>query len=250
MFQLQEIKISKKVLAVFLVSTLCLCIIHYFGSVDFFLNFLSNIGLNSIKDTLEKTVNHNGDSNLRRLIFWITIIDIFYLIIPAILIIFIFKQKLSDYGLRLKLEPNWWKIYFLFMLIMFPLVFIFSGTETFQAKYPFYHIPKGNSLWPNFFLWELFYFSQFFCLEFFFRGFMIHGLKKEIGFYSILVMTIPYCMIHFGKPFPETISAIIAGLVLGYISYRNRSIFLGFLLHITVALSMDLISLWRKGFFD
>ena len=42
-------------------------------------------------------------------------------------------------------------------------------------------------------------------LEFFFRGFILHGTKQRFGFYAIFVMIIPYCMIHFGKPIVETI---------------------------------------------
>ena len=40
---------------------------------------------------------------------------------------------------------------------------------------------------------------------------------------SIVVMTVPYTMIHFGKPMPEAIGAIFAGLILGYMALRSRS---------------------------
>ena len=94
------------------------------------------------------------------------------------------------------------------------------------------------------------YATQFLSLEFFFRGFMVHGLRRRIGSAAIPVMMVPYCMIHFEKPLPETLAAIIAGLVLGFMSLRTRSIILGAAIHVSVALSMDFTSLWRKGFFD
>jgi hypothetical protein len=54
-------------------------------------------------------------------------------------------------------------------------------------------------------------------------------------------------MIHFGKPFGETIAAIIAGIVLCTLSLKSRSIVLGVLIHYTVAITMDLFALWREG---
>ena len=54
---------------------------------------------------------------------------------------------------------------------------------------------------------------------------MLHGIKKQFGFYSIFIMIIPYVMIHFNKPFPEIIGAIFAGLILGVLSLQ-KSIYL------------------------
>jgi membrane protease YdiL (CAAX protease family) len=56
-------------------------------------------------------------------------------------------------------------------------------------------------------------------------------------------MVVPYCMIHYGKPMPETLFAIVAGLVLGTLALRTKSIWLGVLIHISVALTMDILSL-------
>jgi membrane protease YdiL (CAAX protease family) len=98
-------------------------------------------------------------------------------------------------------------------------------------------------------LWQCLYLSQFFALEFFFRGFIIHGIKKRFGFYSIFVMMIPYVMIHFQKPMPETFGAVLAGVVLGTLSLKSRSIWLGVAIHYAVAITMDLTALWQKGYF-
>jgi membrane protease YdiL (CAAX protease family) len=76
----------------------------------------------------------------------------------------------------------------------------------------------------------------------------VHGFKKEIGDYSVLIMVIPYCMIHFQKPFLETIGAIFAGFILGYLSLRKNSIGTGIALHFAVAVSMDIFALYHQGF--
>jgi membrane protease YdiL (CAAX protease family) len=60
-------------------------------------------------------------------------------------------------------------------------------------------------------------------------------------------MTVPYCMIHFGKPMAETLAAIVAGIILGLMSLKTRSIWFGACLHVAVAMSMDFLSLWHKG---
>jgi membrane protease YdiL (CAAX protease family) len=60
-------------------------------------------------------------------------------------------------------------------------------------------------------------------------------------------MTVPYCMIHFGKPPAEAFAAIGAGLVLGWLSYRHGNIWMGLLLHCTVAFSMDIMALYNNG---
>jgi hypothetical protein len=39
----------------------------------------------------------------------------------------------------------------------------------------------------------------------------------------------------------------VAGVVLGSLAMRTRSIYAGFLLHITVAVGMDLLSLYKRG---
>lgn len=240
---------GKRETLVFLLVPFCLLCIYYFGEVDFTISCLRNTGLDSWADKLNDWCNHGNSVRLNHLVFWVMVIDIFYFLVPVVFIKLVLKEKLSDYGLNTGTEKHGIKLYLLMLCFMIPLVLFFSGTQSFQDRYPFYNVPQGEPLWPRFWTWELVYFSQFFCLEFFFRGFMVNGLKKKLGIYSVFVMTIPYCMIHFGKPMPETIAAIAAGIVLGTLSFRNNSIFLGFFLHISVAISMDIAALWREGFF-
>jgi membrane protease YdiL (CAAX protease family) len=68
-----------------------------------------------------------------------------------------------------------------------------------------------------------------------------------MGAYAIFVMVVPYCMIHFGKPFLECFAAIIAGVVLGTLSLRTRSIWCGAMIHMSVAITMDVAALAQTG---
>ena len=94
---------------------------------------------------------------------------------------------------------------------------------------------------------ERLYLMQFVAVEFFFRGFLLHGAKHRFGAWAILLPLIPYMMVHFGKPPAEAAGEVVAGLVLGFLSLRTGSILYGVVLHAGVALAMDLASLTQQG---
>jgi len=164
-----------------------------------------------------------------------------YLILPMIVIALIPGERIRDYGLATKgFRRHIW-IYVVLFLGVLPLVIAVSFTRPFQRTYPFYKLANRSTF--DLVAWEVMYAIQFLSLEFFFRGFMLHGLKRAIGAHAIWVMIVPYCMIHYGKPMPETLGAIVAGLILGTLALRTRSIWAGVLIHISVAVTMDLLSL-------
>ena len=239
-------KLDFKVMYVCVTVAFSLAVIKYFGDWQFAFFCMKEIGLNDVAVSFQNLFTIHKNASLFRLIYWVSIVIVFYCLPPFILIKWVFKEKWSDYGLSFKDAFADYKVYVLMLCVMIPLVVYFSTTESFQARYPFYDIPQGESWYPNLLIWELFYFLQFFALEFFFRGFMLHGTKQQFGFYSVFVMTIPYCMIHFGKPFPETIGAIIAGIVLGTLSLKSRSIWLGVAIHYSVAITMDICAIYMK----
>ncbi|MBL4818145.1 MAG: CPBP family intramembrane metalloprotease [Deltaproteobacteria bacterium] len=212
-------EIDSKVAWICLVSTLCLVFIRF--------------------------THLPSSSELERLCLWASQSFFFYLIIPALVIKLIFKQDLASYGFKLKGSLKNWQLYLAMFIFMLPIIYICSRSPSFQSHYPFYRLAAGESWYPNLLIWELFYLLQFIGLEFFFRGFMVHGLKERFGIHAILIMVIPYCMIHFNKPFLECLGSIIAGLLLGYLSYRNRSVMLGIAIHYGVALTMDISALLR-----
>ena len=193
-------------------------------------------------------IAYSPGSNLPGLGWWVLIVSIFYFVLPALGIRFLYKEKLSDYGLKASIEPGFAKLLAACVAVMLPLTYWMSLTDGFAAKYPFLKIYGGEPyIGQTLLIWELIYFAQFFGLEFFFRGFLVHSLKRSLGLYSIFVMTVPYCMIHFSKPPAETLAAIAAGIFLGWLSYKNGSIWLGLILHCTVAFAMDVFALYAKG---
>ena len=165
-----------------------------------------------------------------------------YLIVPAVIVNRV-GIRLSDCGLSFAgLRKHAWIYLSLFGAIA-PVIFLASRTEAFQATYPFYKLAARS--WTDLLAWEAMYASTFFALEFFFRGFMLFLLRRAFGANAIFVMIVPYCMIHFHKPVPEVVGAIFAGIILGTLALRTRSIWCGVLIHISVAWSMDLLALWH-----
>lgn len=244
-----NLKLDKKVIFILFTVAFSLVFIQYFGDFNFLIAGLKTIQLEGLANWMDSLQTYFPNKRLFQLTYWVGVMLTFYLIIPLFIVKLIFKDKLRDYGLSPRGIFKSYKIYIVFFLFMVPLILLVSTTQSFQHKYPFYS-PFGESLWPNFIIWQCLYLSQFFALEFFFRGFMLHGIKKRFGFYSVWVMMIPYMMIHFQKPMPETIGAIFAGIILGALSLKSRSIWLGVAIHYSVAITMDLAALWQKGYFD
>ncbi|MCL2448711.1 MAG: CPBP family intramembrane metalloprotease, partial [Polyangiaceae bacterium] len=135
-------------------------------------------------------------------------------------------------------------IYGLFLAVVLPVMLLVSREPDFGAYYPFYR--ECSRSWVDFIAWETMYFAQFFGLEVFFRGFWLASLRRSFGSGAIFAMAVPYCMIHYGKPFLEANGAIVAGIALGSLSMKTRSIYQGFLVHITVAGLMDWLALWHR----
>jgi membrane protease YdiL (CAAX protease family) len=158
--------------------------------------------------------------------------------------IFFRKDSILDLGLRTRgfFDHAW--IYGLFLSIVLPAMLVVANQPDFGSYYPFYK--NATRSWFDFLVWEAMYFAQFFALEMFFRGFWLGVLRKSFGSGAIFAMAVPYCMIHFGKPYLEAVGAIVAGIALGSLSMRTKSIYQGFLVHITVAALMDWLSLRRR----
>ncbi len=191
-----------------------------------------------------RTLMGAGDGWMQKL-WWAGTVIVFYLLVPLLVVKCGLRERLSDFGLVMKFPAKDLPLYLGMLGIVLMLVAVFSGTEAFQARYPFYKPAACESLWPRFWIWEAVYLLQFVAVEFFFRGFLLHGLRRRMGFMAVFVSMMPYCLVHFGKPLPETLGAILAGIVLGIFSLKSRSILPGVLLHGGVALGMDLAVLWR-----
>lgn len=230
------------------VGTLCLTLLHFV--------VLSGDYQSLVAEALmEACVAHGSDgigtlacamAPLGRQVAWTLGCWVLYVVVPAMVIRFGFRRSLSDFGIRPRGFRRHLPLYLVLVLPVLGLVIWVSYSEAFLATYPFYRNPRAIG---DLVLWEVLYVSQFFALEFFFRGFWIHGTRDRLGVLSVFAMLAPYVMIHFTKPFREALGALVAGIVLGLLSLGTRSIWGGFFVHGLVAVAMDLAALAQRGWF-
>lgn len=194
-----------------------------------------------------------SDRHSYKFIFRITnsLISLFVTVFPFYLIYkYLLKKELSHfYGLqnlrKVKLQPYW-----MMLLLMIPLIWIASAQPDFLREYPrfqrsggslivkYFHFPKAAVIG----IYELSYSFSFFIVELIFRGYFIFALVKYLGKDVVLPMAVTYCVLHFGKPLGEAISSFFGGYLLGVIALKTNNIYGGILIHIGIALLMELFA--------
>jgi len=175
--------------------------------------------------------------------FWF-LSDFFTLFVLTVLIIkFILKENLKDYGLRIGDSKSGLFYSVIFLSGMIILVWFFSATPSFSEKYP--HLLSARSNWETFYIYEFGMLIYMISWEFIWRGFMLFGLKEKFGYYSVLIQMIPFVILHNGKPEAETFGAIAGGLALGALAYRTNSIYYCIIIHMGVMFSIDIVSTLR-----
>jgi hypothetical protein len=208
---------------------------------------LRDIGLGSLANRLHVAMITSTHREWNQLAFWAVIMVLTYTVPAALVIHFVFRERIRDYGLHFRGIGPHARVYIAVFAIAAPLIVAASYGAAFQERYPFYHPPVGHTLWPYLYAWWALYWLQFAALEFFFRGFMVNGLVPRLGYAAIFAMIVPYNMLHYGKPMPEALAAIVGGFVLGTLSLKTRSIWLGVALHVSIAFTMDVCALWHAG---
>jgi len=228
-------QIDRRTAVVLLTVPVLLTWLEFFGARDVFLRWFP--GHWGARDAV--TIS------LRSWEWWGLNCVMTFWVVPALIVKVYFRQNLAQYGITMPAPARQIPLALGLYLLVFPFILGASRSPTFQSTYPMF---AQASLSISLFLtWEAVYLAQFFSLEFFFRGFMLFGLEPKFGPSAVLVTTIPYCMVHYHKPVLEAYAAIVAGLVLGTVALRTRSIWSGFLVHSMVAVTMDLTSLLAQG---
>lgn len=180
---------------------------------------------------------------LLEFIYWF-VGDFFTFFVIGILVIkFLLKEKVSDYGLQIGDYKTGLKYSSLFLFVMIVLIWFVSASPAFAEKYP--HLSDAKSNWNILLIYELGMLIYMFAWEFIWRGFTLFGLEKKFGYYSVLIQMIPFVILHNGKPFLETFGAIFGGIALGILALRTRSFYYCVLTHIGVMFSIDFISTLR-----
>jgi uncharacterized protein len=224
-------KLDRKVIIIFLSVGVLQTISWYYTSRTFF------------KLNLYDYFKYYERVDLIEFYYWFIGDFISFFLLPAIIIKTWFKEKVRDYGVRPGDTKAGFKAAIIFFLIMLPFLWIVSSFPSFERVYP--HIHSARESWLIFLVYEAGLLLYMFAWEFIWRGYMLFGLREKFGNYAIFIQTIPFVILHNGKPAAETFGAIIAGIALGVLAFRTGSMLYGFIIHGSVMFTIDLISVLR-----
>lgn len=224
-------ELDKKVIILFISVGILQTIAFYFTSRRFF------------RENLFQYFQDKADPYLIEYFYWF-IGDFFTFLVLGILIIkLLFKENLVDYGFQFGDYKTGFFFTLVFLVVMIIPIWFVSATPAFVQKYP--HLQGARLNWDVFFIYETGMLIYMFAWEFIWRGFMLFGLEKKFGYYSVLIQMIPFVILHNGKPFLETFGAIFGGIALGILALRTRSFYYCVIIHIGVMFSIDFISTLR-----
>lgn len=224
---------DRKVFIIIISVAVLQTISWYFTSRDFFReNFYYNY------------FNADESADLYEFLYWFGSDSITLLVIPLFIIKFLLKEKISSYGLKIGDYKTGLKFFIIFSICILTFTFFLSSIPEFANNYPFLKSAKYD--WKTFIIFETAALVYMFAWEFIWRGFMLFGLEEKFGMNAILIQMLPFVILHNGKPFVETLSAILGAILLGYIAIRTRSIFYGVAMHFILFFSMDLFVVLMK----
>ncbi len=222
--------VDTKAAAILLVATVCYVLSKFEASGDFYTAHLTA--------ALPFGRFHDLGSDL----YWLGSSNVLFGLLP-LLALWLLREPFSEYGLGLGNRRFGLATAGVFLAVMLPLVAVAAKTPSFAGAYPL----NGNAHrdWPHFWVYETLYVGYFAGWELFHRGFLLFGLRRRIGNLAIFVQALSFTLLHFTKPEPEVWGSIVAGVALGLLAVRARSVWYGALLHGSVAFFMDLIQSWK-----
>jgi membrane protease YdiL (CAAX protease family) len=163
--------------------------------------------------------------------------------LPVIVIVFVLKEKVSDYGLGFGNVKRGLMLSLAFFLFCAPVIVFLLASSDFKR----YYLPQLNNL-SSTEAWVAQGIKDFLCIfkgEFILRGFLLFGLRNVLGnFFAVLIQIIPYVLLHLGKPELECYGSIVFGFALGYLALYTRSIWYGAILHWSIACAFNIAIFW------
>ncbi len=175
---------------------------------------------------------------------WLSYLAGFVLVVlvPILLIKFIYRQDLRDYGLGLPERDRWGLALLsatMLVVVSLPAFYLSTRDPGMRATYPLYRGPFASV--GAFAVYEAGYLLFFVAIEFVFRGYLLFGLFHArdrdalpgtngvpgtfvFGYYAILISMLSYTAWHLGKPVPELWGTLVWGLATGTVVLATRSI--------------------------
>lgn len=222
-------KLDRKTVTIFISSSILFAISWYFSNPKFFNDVF--------------TFHKSFDLILEDLVsfsYWFLFDFILFLIIPLLLIKFIFNEQIKDYGISFGDVKVGFAISVFSIIMFIPIIYFISSSENFMRYFPLMKSAKDEIVF--FIVYEILFVLFIFAWEFIFRGYILFGLEKRFGIYAIFIQMMPFVILHNGKPFIETSASIFGGILLGYLALRTRSILYGFIIHAAILVVLDILA--------
>ena len=192
---------------------------------------------------------------------WLSYLVGFVLVvgIPVVLIKFVYRERLRDYGLGLPRRDRWGLTLVssaLLLAVSLPVFYLGARDPGMRAEYPLYR-GQFASL-AQFLTYEAGYLLFFVTIEFIFRGYLLFGLFRlrdrgalpgvtgvpgpfVFGYYAVFIAMLSYTAWHLGKPVPELWGTLVWGIAAGTIALATETILPIILVHWLLNVFIDYV---------
>lgn len=217
---------SLKPTLILLVSSPLLLSWRYYGTPEFYRQYLAPI------------LSLPGDPGAAGAVY--SFISAFLLlgVLPAVMVRFVFRERLRDYGVSLGVRVRTVRTLLLLAPVFLLAGWLGAGNAALAEHFPIN--PRAGETPAAFALHAATYFLYYVGWEFYFRGFLLFGLRDAVGdANAVLIQTLASVLLHIGSPAPEAFGAIFGGLLWGMLALRTRSLLSGLGQHFLLGISLD-----------
>ncbi|MEX2399682.1 MAG: CPBP family intramembrane glutamic endopeptidase [Rhodothermales bacterium] len=171
--------------------------------------------------------------------WWFVIQGITGFVIPAAILLLVFRRSLREAGLAAGDVRFAVAVAAVYLPVVVLGTWFLSASEAFQAQYP--HHPPAATDWGVFAIYEALFLFYWAGWEYLWRGFVLFGTRHTFGVYAIFIQAVPFALLHLDKPLPEAVLSLIGGIALGALVWRCRAFWIAVPIH---AAQMMILDLW------
>jgi membrane protease YdiL (CAAX protease family) len=157
---------------------------------------------------------------------------------PALLVKCLFRERLRDYGVGLGIPLRTLRTFLIFGPLFALCGYLASDSAAMRAVFPVN--PQAGQSATLFALHAATYLLYYVGWEFYFRGFLLFGLRDSVGdVNAVLIQVLASSLLHIGSPASEAFGAVLGGLLWGILALRTRSLLSGLGQHFLLGITLD-----------
>ena len=172
--------------------------------------------------------------------------------VPLLLVLFAFRREPTEFGLTVgDTGKGLWVVLAAFVLFV-PVILLtapqpgpqeyyrgwLAGSGALSGPYFIHH--GGAIVWKRLLYHETVMGFYMFGWEFFFRGFLLNGLRRTMPLWvAVVVQALLFMAMHWSKPPAEVASSFPGAIIMALLALRYRSFLPCFMLHYLVSAGFD-----------